>query len=280
MTGGHMVVVSGSEGMQAGADDGGALADMDRDLDERYSLEPWLPTPLLDDIAALAGLLYARMQLRTVVTGEPFSYSEALALAGCLESGRRVAHERLQEVLGRGPEKVRSIVQYLSRVGLVIDYGATVALIDRPVDIEVFVDNGDGWRPVEPGSAPILGQSGRVRIVASSHLTLELRVCRVFHRASGGTTMRSITMKRISRRRPAVVELELDELCGGEEPGVEQILMHVAWPAMSLGDWDLYEAPPACPPRNLSEQVERERRELCHSAGVGWVTEYLFANAS
>lgn len=288
MTGGRTAVISRMSGIETLESDGGLIgaaaeanpnidpnADAAPELGGRLPLNDELPTPLIDDVAALAGLMHARMQLRSMVTGEQFTYREAHALAASLLPGRRVSYERLQSVLGCERAQVRNLMQYLSRVGLVDDSGSSAALIRRPVQLEVFVGTGgDNWRQIAPGTLPYVTPGHRVRIVASSHLALELRVFRVFHRTDGGTAMRSITMKSMSRGRSAVVELELDD--AGEGPGIEQILMHVAWSTMSLGDWDLHEAPCTGTPSNLSESVQRERYELCHSAGLGWVAEYLF----
>ena len=282
MTGGR--TASGSQehelvGCESGRGSSSSLLDSEHVIDERYSLKSSVPAPLVDDVAALAGLIHARMQLRSRTTGEAYAYAMAHALATCLSPGRRVSYEALQDALACGRAELRSIAQYLERVGLLVEDGATVSLVGAPVTIEVFVGSGDRWRRVAPGTTPSWIPGERVCIVASSDLALELRVFRVYHRAVGGTAMRSITMKSISRRRPAMVELEFDDSDADDDPGVEQILMHVAWPAMSVGDSEADEVPPASAPRTLRESVERERRDLLHSAGDGWVTEYLFPNA-
>lgn len=279
MIGGRVAFVSEIDGLEDRESSPSGRVRMDAPLRDRYSSVSELLAPLaplVDDVAALAGLIHARMQLRGVVTGEEFPYRAARALAACLFSGRPVDYEQLQQVLGRGPGAVRATVQYLTRVGLLVESGGRVSLSDQPVKIEVFVGTGGAVRRVAPGDTPHLKAGECIRIVASSHLALEMRVFRVFHRLAGRTAMRSISMKCLSRRRPAVIELELDDGDGSEAVGVEQLLIHVGWSAMNLGAWKLDEPPSVRAPGTVGESVERERRDLCLWAGAGWVTEYLF----
>ena len=237
-----------------------------------------MPAPLIDRKRSLAGLIWTRIQGRAFAIGMTFDRPMALALAERLLEPEPLGQDELHALLGHcGRRRMTSMVQFLCRIGLLEQRDGCVGLAGEPVEVELAVDLGDGWTPIAPGSSPALPTAGRLRVSVRSRLTMELRLFRVLHRLRGGTSVRSIVMQSLTRGRTAVVELDLDEVT---EPGIEQLLIHVSWSAMHMGDWDLPEPAAARAPETLAERIELEREELLGTGGRGWVTEYLFPRLS
>lgn len=223
-----------------------------------------------DDREHLAGLIQARLHTSRGKPMRGASRAASLALAALLLDGDRVSYPDLQDALGGCDRRTLvSNLKPLVECGLLRDDGARVSPIWPPVMARFFYQSDEVWLPVAHGAVPLTRSGDRIRVEVTTQLPIEVRVFGVTHRRSGSEPRRPISGKkliRVGQSRP--IEFQLDD-----EPGFEQILVHVSWPT-SRG---LAEVTPAndavyAPTPHI---LQRERMSLLEQAGPGWVEEYL-----
>lgn len=232
--------------------------------------------PQLGELEAFTSLLHVRLQARAKRLGRRFEMAATRALARRLLQKTPATYECIQSLLGgRDMRDVRSLIEHLRRIGLIFDTGKTIALVRAPVKIDLLVGSENNWESVPPGQRISVQAGESLRVVVRSQLSLQLRVYRILHRIGGGTARRSISVKSLSTGRPTIVEIGLGADDDEYGQGIEQLLVHLRWSCMCIGDENLARLERDLKPSDVHEQIENERHDLIESVGEGWVTEYL-----
>ncbi len=227
------------------------------------------PQPGRDDRDRLTGLIMDRLRTSRGRRRHLASRSTAMLLADRLLSGAPLTYETLQEILDCDRRTMFSNLSLLIECGLLFDDGGHISLEWPPVTVRLFCRQNEDWLPVAPGAIPLARHGDRIRIEVCSQLAVELRVFGVTHRR-GGSEPRRLLIKRhhITARQAYPVEFELDE-----QPGFEQIFIHLSWPASrGLRPVEPDIDSPFTPTTHI---LQRERSQLVEQMGPGWVEEYL-----
>jgi hypothetical protein len=218
------------------------------------------------DRQALAHLIVARLANRP---GKPMrAIARAGALAELLLGAPRVTYTDLQRCLDVSDARtLRSNVAPLVDSGMLLDDGTHVTLVWPPMLVRYQHQRRGDWESVPPGAIPLARSGDRLRIDITVEVPLELQVFVVTHHRSGAEPRRFVDRKRIHAGQTKSVELALDE-----QPGFEQILLHLSWPAQR-GVVSTPQEVELDAPRPHS--LQRERARLLEQIGPGWVEEWL-----
>ena len=225
-----------------------------------------------EDRDKLAGLIQATLRSTGGRPMRAAARPAALALAEILLDSAPVAHGDIQKRLDiRDRRTLQSNLAPLIDSGLVRDDGARIAIFWPPVLLRFLHQRlGESdWVPLAPGAIPLARGGDRLRIEATSQLDIELRAFLVTHRGESREPCRPLANRKfIAAGQTRALELELDQ-----EPGFEQILVHVTWPT-SRGMRAL-ESEPVPVGSPMPHVLHKERAAVVERAGPGWVEELL-----
>ncbi len=226
------------------------------------------PPATSDDVHTLASLIQARLARPQGKSMHAATPARARSLAELLMHGTPVEYAKVQEAWAPcDPRTVRSNLQPLLEIGLLVEEGDGVLLSWPPVIVRLFLRQGDDDRLVPPGCIPRAHAGDLVCIQVTSQLPIEVRVLVVSHHGTEVAEPVLVGHESIAIRQTKSIVFQLDE-----DTCLEQILVHLSWTkrGMQLVSSEVEQLVVPAP-----QALKQQRMHVLEKLGPGWLQEYL-----
>jgi transcriptional regulator with AAA-type ATPase domain len=228
----------------------------------------YTPPATSDDVQTLASLIQARLARPQGKAMHAATPARARSLAELLMQGTPVEYATVQEVLGPcDPRTIRSNLQPLIEIGLLLEEGDGVLLSWPPVIVRLFLRQGEDDRLVPPGCIPRAHAGDLVCIQVTSQLPIEVRVLVVSHHGTEVAEPVLVGHESIAIRQTKSISFRLDE-----DTCLEQVLVHLSWSkrGMQLVSSEVEQLVVPAP-----QALKQQRMRVLGEHGPGWLQEYL-----